>query len=140
MCAIGGHEADQREVYNSGYYFARCRRCAGDMIRTGGAWQAVPRGHRVVWKQGSHRHSIATDYGTHLPVLHPEANLPAVRPAYSSWNRALVRLAGRRIPGGAIPVREDEEPPYPYLLAIAALVGAGLQLLLRGGVGRRRAC
>jgi hypothetical protein len=142
LCALGGHEAAANEVYNGGYYFSRCRRCSRDMIRCGAAWQMVPNGHRVVWKSGRHHHSVEPDYKGALPVLHREANLPAVKPAFSSWSRDMVGLgrvrgASARTAAAALAADpEREELHYPRLLVIAALVGAGLQLLLGLGSGR----
>jgi hypothetical protein len=139
LCALGGHEAGPEEVYNGGYYFSRCRRCERDMIRSGAAWQMVPTGHRVVWRNGRHQHSVEPSFAGVLPVLHREANLPAVRPPFASWSRDIVRL--RRPPAAAAAasaaaVLEKEEPQYPRLLVIAALVGAGLQLIFSLGSGR----
>ena len=135
LCAMGGHEAGAGEVYNGGYYFARCRRCERDMIRSGAAWQMVPDGHRVVWRSGRHRHSIDPSFAGVLPVLHREANLPAVRPPFASWSRDMVRLR-RSAPAAAAAVVEREEPQYPGLLVLAALIGAGLQLIFSLGSGR----
>jgi hypothetical protein len=140
LCALGGHEAGPGEVYNGGYYFSRCRRCRRDMIRCGAAWQMVPGGHRVVWRSGRHQHSMEPDLAGVLPVLHRDSNLPAVRPPFASWSRDIVRL--RRAPraataaASAAAVLEKEEPHYPALLVIAALVGAGLQLIFSLGTGR----
>ncbi len=139
LCALGGHEAGSGEVYNGGYYFARCRRCERDMIRSGAAWQMVPSGHRVVWRSGRHQHSVEPTFAGVLPVLHREANLPAVRPPFASWSRDVVRL--RQTPpatraASAAALIEKEEPHYPRLLVIAALVGAGLQLIFSLGSGR----
>ena len=139
LCALGGHEAGAGEVYNGGYYFARCRRCARDMIRCGAAWQMVPGGHRVVWKPGRHQHSLEPDFAAVLPVLHRDSNLPAVRAPFASLSRDLVRLrrpARRAAAAAAQAVLEREEPQYPRLLVIAALVGAGLQLVFSLGSGR----
>ncbi|HEX8127216.1 MAG TPA: hypothetical protein VF548_16695 [Allosphingosinicella sp.] len=128
LCALGGHEAGSDEVYNGGYYFARCRRCERDMIRNGAAWQMVPSGHRVVWRSGRHQHSVEPSFAGVLPILHREANLPAVRPPFASWSRDMVQLPRTPEPAAAAAL-EKEEPQYPRLLVIAALVGAGLQLL-----------
>jgi len=138
LCALGGHEAGPDEVYNGGYYFARCRRCERDMIRCGAAWRMVPDGHRVVWRSGRRQHSLEPDLSGVLPVLHREANLPAVRPPFASWSRDMVRLR-RSPPAAAAAVAaavEREEPQYPRLLVLAALVGAGLQLIFSLGSGR----
>ena len=138
LCALGGHEAAAGEVYNGGYYFGRCRRCQRDMIRSGAAWQMVPIGYRVVWRSGRHQHSVEPSFAGVLPVLHRDANLPAVRPPFASWSRDVVQL--RRSSGrGAAPAEaalELEEPQYPKLLVIAALVGAGLHLIFSLGTGR----
>ncbi|HEX8061651.1 MAG TPA: hypothetical protein VF535_00375 [Allosphingosinicella sp.] len=138
LCALGGHEAGSGEIYNGGYYFARCKRCERDMIRSGAAWQMVPDGHRVVWRSGRHQHSVEPSFAGVLPVLHREANLPAVRPAFASWSRDIVRLKRQSAaaPSAAAAALENEEPHYPRLLVIAALVGAGLQLIFSLGSGR----
>jgi hypothetical protein len=140
VCALGGHEAGADEVYNGGYYFARCRRCRSDMIRSGGAWQMVPNGHRVVWRTGRNQHSVEPNFDGVLPVLHREANLPAVRPPFASWSRDMVRLRpaprAATAAASAAAVLEKEEPHYPPLLVIAALIGAGLQLVFSLGSGR----
>jgi hypothetical protein len=140
LCALGGHEAGSGEVYNGGYYFSRCRRCERDMIRSGGAWQMVPSGHRVVWRSGRHQHSVEPTFAGVLPVLHREANLPAVRPPFASWSRDMVRLRqparAAAEAASAAAVLEKEEPHYPRLLVIAALVGAGLQLIFSLGSTR----
>lgn len=140
LCALGGHEAGESEVYNGGYYFARCRRCERDMIRSGASWQMVPSGHRVVWRSGRHEHSVEPSFAGVLPVLHREANLPAVRPPFASWSRDMVQLrrppAAATAAASAAAVLEKEEPQYPRLLIIAALVGAGLQLIFSLGSGR----
>jgi hypothetical protein len=144
LCAFSGHEAGRAETYNSGYWFSRCRRCGCDMIRSGAEWSTVPPGHRVVWKEGRHSHSLEPDYTPVLPTLHREANLPATRPPFTSWSRQMARLAGRKEPAPeaaaeAAAENERQEESYPGLLVLAALVGAGLQLLFGYGL-RRREC
>ncbi|HEX8307611.1 MAG TPA: hypothetical protein VF645_04255 [Allosphingosinicella sp.] len=138
LCALGGHEAGRGEVYNGGYYFARCRRCERDMIRSGSAWQMVPSGHRVVWRSGRHQHSVEPSFAGVLPVLHREANLPAVRPPFASWSRDVVQMRrpAAAAAASAAAVLEKEEPHYPRLLVIAALIGAGLQLIFGLSSGR----
>ena len=137
ICALGGHEAAPVETYNGGYYFSSCRRCRRDMIRSGAAWRDVPRGHKVVWKDGRHSHSVEPDYGPVLPAVHREANLPAVRTPFASWGRQLVEVAmpGRKRTNGgnartAVAEEEVEERGYPLLLALAAIVGAGLHFAM----------
>ena len=138
LCALGGHEAAAAETYNSGYYFSSCRRCRCDMIRSGEVWRDVPRGHKVVWKGGCHSHSLEPDFAGVLPTVHRDANLPAGRGPFASWERSLVEVAVpalRRTNGGGgaratVAEAEAEERSFPYLLALAAVVGAGLQLAM----------
>jgi len=141
LCTIGGHEAGPDEVYNSGYWFSRCRRCRRDMIRSGGSWDVIPRGHRVVWRSGRGSHSLATDFAHVLPVLHPAANLPMVRPRFASWSRQLAPSSSplprpAEATADAAEAAVSQEPPYP-LLMVAALVAGALQLAF--GLSRRRA-
>lgn len=140
LCGLAGHRADGSQTYNGGFHFSRCRRCRRDMIRCGGDWRLVPRGHRVVWRSGRHAHSIEPDYDKVRPVLVNRAALPAVEPAFLSWSRQLVRKA-RRSAGGAgaaaIEAEAREDAQYPAWLVIAALAAAGLQALLSLGAGRR---
>jgi hypothetical protein len=141
ICAISGHEAAPREAYNSGFHFSRCRRCGRDMIRSSGTWQAVPGGHRVAWKSGRHSHSIEPDYARVLPILHDQANLPAVRTTFLSWSRQLARIAApfraRERARHAEEAETRENRPYPRLVVMVALVGVGLQFLFGLGAGRR---
>jgi hypothetical protein len=137
LCAFGGHEAGPGETYNCGYWFSRCRRCRRDMIRSGAAWATVPRGHRVVWRHGRGSHSLATDFAHVLPVLHPAANLPMVKPRFASWSRQLVGARKAAAPAPEAEPVEAEETPYPPLLVLAAIVGGALQLLLGLGAPRQ---
>lgn len=125
LCRLGGHEAAEGEVWNQGYYFSRCRRCGRDMIRAGADWQVVPEGHRVVWKNGWHRHSVQADYRSNLPAV-PNAS------AFRAWERSVSDVAGPGIGQTARAAEpEHEEEAYPYLLALAAIAGGGLQMLMR---------
>ena len=140
LCALGGHEADEQATYNSGYYFSACRRCGTDMVRSGGSWQDVPGGHKVVWKEGRHAHSVEPDYAPVLPVVHRSAET-IVAPGRPRRRRRQVQVPVGPVrrtneAAAAMPIAERQD--YPYLLALAALVGAGLQLALglkdfRGG-------
>ena len=142
ICVLAGHQPDGREAYNGGFHFCRCSRCRQDMVRSSGAWSAIPSGHRVAWKSGRHSHSLEPDFSGALPVLHDQANLPAVRPNFTSWSRQLARIlrAPRRKEkekcDGAEAERQVKEP-YPRLIVIVALIGAGLQMLFSFGSSRR---
>ena len=138
-CAIGGHRAAPRQVYNSGFYFSACRRCGRDLVRPPhGLWQTAPAGHRIVWKAGRHFHSVEADYADVLPVVVQRLALPAPPSPFASWRRDLVRLGrGARVPAMAAAAREESgEPPFPRLLLMAVMVGAGLKVLLSLGTAR----
>jgi hypothetical protein len=136
MCVLKDHEPEAQQVWNRGYHFSRCRRCGCDMIRSDLAWELVPKGHRVVWKNGYHSHSVAAEYSCNLPVLCRSAQTGTRAALYGGWHRQLLLLAGG---GGqeigtqdmALEDPEEEREHYSYLLAAAALAGAGLQLLMR---------
>lgn len=50
-CAAGRHDAGSRRIRNQGFEFACCRGCGHDLVRSRGAWRAVPKGFRVVWRR-----------------------------------------------------------------------------------------
>jgi CheY-like chemotaxis protein len=60
ICAIGGHAPRPEPTRNRGIEFTRCRRCGADLVRKRGAWQAVPKGYRVVWRS---RRGVEADAG-----------------------------------------------------------------------------
>ncbi|MDP8994275.1 MAG: hypothetical protein M3N07_04700 [Pseudomonadota bacterium] len=143
LCFIQGHAPASDEVWNRGYSFSKCRRCHCDLIRSDGEWETVPRGHRVAWKKGRHHHSRPPGYVRNLPVLYRlgAASLPA--PWFGGWYRHILMLAaggGGRAAAPSLPADDPEREPrqYPYLLALAAVAGAGLQLLF--AVRPRRDC
>lgn len=140
LCALGGHEAGEQETYNSGYYFSQCRRCNADMVRSGGSWQAVPGGHKVVWKAGRHAHSMAPERSEALARVQDKGSSGAidVAAAVKGHPQASVPLPQARRTNGAASAPSAQKNQFPYLLATAALVGVVLQFTLglkdlRGG-------
>ena len=134
LCLIQGHSPADEQVWNRGYSFARCRRCRCDMIRSDGEWETVPRGHRVVWKAGLHEHSRPAGYVRNLPVLYRDVRGGVPAPWFGPWYKHVLALAGggtaERLCAPAIAVEEAErEPKLSYAIALAAIAGAGLQLL-----------
>jgi len=130
LCGLGGHEASDKATYNSGYYFSACRRCGTDMVRCGASWREVPDGHKVVWKSGRHAHSVEPDYGSVLPVVHTGAAPPIVTPTVGRRIRQVpVAVAAARRTNTAV-APSGELNDYPVLIALAAMVGAALQLAL----------
>lgn len=145
QCWMSGHSEIEYVIYNSGFFFGRCRHCRADLIRTGkGGWESVPVGHSVAWKAGTrHSHSLPADFTGLLPVAvgetRPRAQLPATRDGFFSWSRDLVMKMPRRwrsrrsssaVTAPAIP-DESEEKPISGLLVVALLFGASMRLLLR---------
>jgi hypothetical protein len=139
VCFIQGHSPSEEQIWNRGYSFSKCRRCRRDMIRSDSEWSVVPRGHRVVWKGGLHEHSRPAGYARNLPMLYRDSIRGGV-PAewHGGWYKQVLALAGggtaQRLsaPAAAMALDdpEQENRPFPYLIALAAVAGAGLQLLL----------
>lgn len=141
LCFVQGHSPSEEQVWNRGYSFAKCRRCSCDLIRSDADWEIVPRGLRVVWKQGAHEHSRPVGYVRNLPVLYRDMRGGVPAPWFGGWYRHVLALVGDSAakglggpaaPAAAIALDDAERDPrqYPYALALAAMVGAGLQLLL----------
>lgn len=136
LCFIQGHSPSDEQVWNRGYSFARCHRCSCDMIRSDADWEAVPRGHRVVWKAGPHEHSRPAGYVRNLPILYRDVRggVPALWSG--GWYRQVLALAGggtaesMAAPAVALDGAEREPAQIPVLIALAAVAGAGLQLIL----------
>jgi len=128
MCGMLGHKADGMGVWNEGYFFGRCRRCARDLIRTDGSWTPVPRGYQVSWRSGFHRHAIASDFKRNLPLMPDEPR---------RWRLALHRvgfgvlcLPGPKAPPPPVereaPGERDSTGGLPHMLLLAMLAGLGL--------------
>ncbi|HEY0313679.1 MAG TPA: hypothetical protein VGC56_14450 [Allosphingosinicella sp.] len=49
LCSLGRHAPRAAPRWNDGYYFATCRRCGQDIVRTAYEGWHVPRGYRIVW-------------------------------------------------------------------------------------------
>jgi hypothetical protein len=150
LCFIQGHSPSEERIWNRGYSFSKCRRCSCDMIRSDCDWTVVPRGHRVVWKNGLHEHSRPAGYVRNLPILYRDAVRGGVPAHWQSggWYGRLLALAGggaaERLspPQGAaaaavaLDAPDDSTRPFPYLIALAAVAGAGIQILLAERSGR----
>ena len=51
LCRLFGHRQSGEPVWNRGFYFATCRRCAEDIVRIPGEKWHRPRNARVVWSK-----------------------------------------------------------------------------------------
>jgi hypothetical protein len=139
LCFVQGHAPAQEQVWNRGYSFSKCRRCRCDLIRSDADWEIVPRGHRVVWKQGACEHSRPAGYVRNLPVLYRDVRGGVPAPWLGGWYKQVLALAGggasERLsaPTSAAAIALDDPErdsrQYPYALALAAVAAAGLQLL-----------
>ncbi len=137
LCHAAGHRGLDRETYNGGYFFARCARCKGDLVRDGRGWKAVPRGHRVVWKAGRHSHSLQPDYAHALPIVAASGEAEACPPARRGARRgALVRVKASRRAAPAVQDEQEAELPR-FILLLAALAGAAGALRLLSRPARR---
>ena len=136
LCFIQGHSPSEEQVWNRGYSFSKCRRCQCDLIRSDGDWDIVPRGHRVVWRSGPHAHARPAGYVRNLPMLYRDVRGGVPAPWLGGWYRQVLALAGGGTAESLSPpalARDDPErepKQYPYLLALVAVAGAGLQLVL----------
>jgi hypothetical protein len=110
------------------------------MIRSDCDWTQVPRGHKVVWKGGLHEHSRPAGYTRNLPILYRDAFRGGVPERWrGGFVDQLLALAGPRAaerlapPSGAAAIALDDperqQSALPYVLALAAIAGAGFQLL-----------
>lgn len=137
LCHMVGHRGSGRETYNGGYFFARCGRCNGDLIRDGREWKPVPPGHRVVWKAGRHSHAMAPDYAHALPVVAASGEAAARRPAARRARKGvLVPVRPPRVSATAFD--DEQEPALPgFLLLLVTAAGAAGALRLLSRRGRR---
>ena len=129
ICALGGHEAGET-AYESGYYVSDCRRCGTTMVRAGASWRDLPGGRSLVHEAARQARARASADRAPLPLAGPGDREPAAPP---SRTRPSVRPspptgAERRTNAAAAPTEAHRDAPA--LLALAALVGAGLQLAL----------
>ncbi len=76
-CRLLGHKPEPFPRWNDGYYFARCRRCGDQLVRTAyGRWRPLPNGLRIVWS------TVRPESLAAMPMLidpadaEPEACLP----------------------------------------------------------------
>ena len=129
LCALGGHEAGET-VYESGYYVSDCRRCGTAMVRSGASWRDVPGGRRRLREAARQARTGTTGERSPLPALRSRGDETAA-PAARRRRWALTSPPAcdvRRTNEAAAP--SDARRDNPALLALAALVGAGLQLAM----------
>lgn len=80
LCRLGMHEPGRGPVWNDGYFFGFCERCACDLIRRPrGKWKPVPRGYQVAWKPRPPGYPRWTVDGPGLGALVARHRLPRLR-------------------------------------------------------------
>jgi hypothetical protein len=84
LCSLGRHTPRAAPRWNDGYYFATCRRCGQDIVRTAyEAWH-VPRGYRIVWAttppQDRPQVALAPEFPPPAPPAAPESPAPVESP------------------------------------------------------------
>jgi CheY-like chemotaxis protein len=77
-CRLKGHDPSPDEICNGPHCFTRCRRCGGDLVKKGEAWQPVPKGFRVVWPAEPTPEDAPTAEEAPAPMPRP---LPPTPPA-----------------------------------------------------------
>src|SRR5438309_1306917 len=111
LCSLGRHTPRAAPRWNDGYYFATCRRCGRDIVRTAYEGWHVPRGYRVVWAPAPPEDRPAVSLTPAAPAPAPPE--PAEREAVS----LLPQLP-----------EPDDEAPHEALPAESAPAGRKRQI------------
>lgn len=128
-CAIAGHRPVASPVYNSGLWFADCRRCRTGLVRLPRSpWAPPPSGFRIAWKGGNHAHGIAIDYSDVLPVAVETISLPARPGRFASWSRSMVPARSMRLSAvaGSCVLEEEADYRHPLLMLAGAVLAAAM--------------
>jgi hypothetical protein len=143
LCFIQGHAPAAATIWNRGYSFTRCTRCDCHLLRAEGDWQTVPRGHRIVWKEGHHQHSRPAGYPRTLPALQRDVRGGVPGAWLGAWYRHfLIRTGFAKAeigsPAEAAEAREAEQAMrvLPAPVAFVAVLASGLEALLPKKVRR----
>lgn len=110
LCSLGFHVPDGIPRWNDGYYFASCRRCGRDIVRTAFEKWHEPVGYKVVWS-------------AEPPEDRPEITVVPVEAVASLVERAAEPAPEPNLPQGqgeattlereAVPARGDAEAATP---------------------------
>lgn len=99
LCALGRHRPEPWPRWNAGYYFARCKRCGRDLVRTAyGDW-GIPKGCRVVWQTTPPENALTAHLATDDEPV--RATYPLARPTIEE----VLRTLGPGIPPDIEPVQ-----------------------------------
>lgn len=103
LCALGRHRPEPWPRWNAGYYFARCRRCGRDLVRTAyGDW-GIPKGCRVVWQTTPPEKALTAYLAIGTATAH--AAYPLTRPTIED----VLRTLGPGIPPDIEPVQAQDD-------------------------------
>lgn len=111
ICRLFGHRPSEDAVWNDGFFFGRCTRCACELVRAKGRWSAVPRGFRIVWREPSASHIdwARWRHGAFQPEAPPLADASDLKVVPTAAERRDPASPGHPgIPGGQR--RGDREP------------------------------
>lgn len=50
ICAVAGHKASEKTIWNQGTHFSKCARCRLDLVQLQGRWEPPPPWFKVVWR------------------------------------------------------------------------------------------
>jgi hypothetical protein len=112
-CGLGWHAPESLACWNDGYYFARCRRCGLDLVRTAyGRWHG-PRGFRVVWRPERPENAPSAEL---LPSPEPETDSPAHASGEELPIQEVLRhLQQSEVQTESAPVKEPGYRPRTYV-------------------------
>lgn len=102
LCALGRHRPEPWPRWNAGYYFARCKRCGRDLVRTAyGDW-GIPKGCRVVWQTTPPENAVTAYLAADTEAAH--AAFSSTRPTIEE----VLRTLGPGIPPDIEPGRAPD--------------------------------
>ena len=122
ICAIAGHKAAAKTLWNQGTHFAKCERCALDLVEQQGRWDVPPPWFRVVWKRPEEA-AVAAPLELTMDLLADAVSIAPVeeaiapaeeersrsdrRKAGSDWHPASLRIDRRRDGERRNPVKQQ---------------------------------
>ena len=109
-CALFGHRAKREPVWNDGFYFASCSRCAHDIIRIPGEKWHRPHHARVVWSTTA----LPTARGARLTRKHGPLQALSELPSNTRISGTVTRdiRQGAQAEGAVLAQRRSSIPDF----------------------------